>query len=616
LSGLCFLSINRYKQTITGTENLMESPTEAEFPLEEKDIPPTHVLALPLALAAFLASCGGGGGPPATPVIPGQPTQAEAARFLLHAQYGANYEDIAKVQTQGFSTWLDNQMAIPMGQTAWQWLKAKGYDLINEEQLFFSDQPCSYMVWYQMMASPDQVRKRFALALSEFFVVSIQGIQLNWPSFAMARYWDILCGNAFGNFRQLLEEVTLCQAMGSFLNIQGNQKADPKTGRVPDENYAREVMQLFSIGLLQLNLDGTPKLGSNGQPLETYTQNDVSNLARVFTGYELDESAGRFTSPRPPNFSVLKLEYTLKPLRLNPNRHSPEAKVFLGTTIPADTDGTTSLKIALDTLFNHPNVGPFFGRQMIQRLVTSNPSPAYVARVASVFNNNGKGVRGDLGAVLRAILLDEEATGSASLNSNTFGKLREPMVRIAQWARTFKVSSAKGTWKMQGSTYSARESIAQNPLTAPSVFNFFRPGYVPPSSALSSTGATAPEFQIVNESTVASYINYLQNILYQGIWVRAPELLTNPMEPTSTDGHDMVPDYSFEFTLVSNTTALVQHLNLLLCGGQLGNDTVNLIVNALAQDQITDTASDNFKRIHVARAIMFVMSSADYLVQR
>lgn len=598
----------------------MASPTEAEFPLEEKDIPPTHALALPLALAAFLASCGGGGGgggaPPGAPVIPGQPTQAEAARFLLHAQYGANYEDIAKVQTQGFSIWLDNQMAIPMGQTAWQWLKAKGYDLINEEQLFFSDQPCSYMVWYQMMASPDQVRKRFALALSEFFVVSIQGIQLNWPSFAMARYWDILCGNAFGNFRQLLEEVTLCQAMGSFLNIQGNQKADPKTGRVPDENYAREVMQLFSIGLLQLNLDGTPKLGSNGQPLETYTQNDVSNLARVFTGYELDESAGRFTSPRPPNFTVLKLEYTLKPLRLNPNRHSPEAKVFLGTTIPADTDGTTSLKIALDTLFNHPNVGPFFGRQMIQRLVTSNPSPTYVARVASVFNNNGKGVRGDLGAVLRAILLDDEATGSASLNSNTFGKLREPMIRIAQWARTFKVSSAKGTWKMQGSTYSARESIAQNPLTAPSVFNFFRPGYVPPSSALSSTGATAPEFQIVNESTVASYINYLQNILYQGIWVRAPELVTNPMEPTSTDGHDMVPDYSFEFTLVGNTTALVQHLNLLLCGGQLGNDTVNLIVNALAQDQITDTASDNFKRIHVARAIMFVMSSADYLVQR
>jgi len=321
---------------------------------------PMPKLALPLALTAFLASCGGGSSSPATPApIPGQPTQAEAARFLLHAQYGASYDDIAKIQSQGYSAWLDSQMATPMGQTAWQWLKSKGYDLINEEQLFFSDQPCSYMVWYQMMASPDQVRKRFALALSEFFVVSVQGIQLNWPSFAMARYWDILCNNAFGNFRQLLEEVTLCHAMGSFLNTQGNQKADPKTGRQPDENYAREVMQLFSIGLLQLNLDGTPKLGSNGQPLETYTQSDVSNLARVFTGYEIDESVGRFTSPRPPNYTVLKLDYTLQPLRLNPNRHSPEAKVFLGTTIPAGTDGTTSLKIALDTLFNHPNVGPF-----------------------------------------------------------------------------------------------------------------------------------------------------------------------------------------------------------------------------------------------------------------
>ena len=597
----------------------MASVQDDTLPPKEQQERTLPELALPLGLAAFLASCGGGSGPapsPSPPTVPGQPTQAEAARFLLHAQYGASYDDISKVQNQGYSAWLDSQIATPMGQTAWQWLKSKGYDLINEEQLFFSDQPCSYMVWYQMMASPDQVRKRFALALSEFFVVSVQGIQLNWPSFAMARYWDILCSNAFGNFRQLLEEVTLSHAMGSFLNTQGNQKADPQTGRQPDENYAREVMQLFSIGLLQLNLDGTPKLSSNGQPLETYTQSDVTNLARVFTGYEVDESVGRFTSPRPPNYTVLKLDYTLQPLRLNPNRHSPEAKVFLGTTIPAGTDGTTSLKIALDTLFNHPNVGPFFGRQMIQRLVTSNPSPAYVSRVASAFNNNGKGVRGDLAAVLRAILLDEEATGSASLSSNSFGKLREPMIRIAQWARTFKVTSAKGTWKMQGSTYSARESIAQNPLAAPSVFNFFRPGYVPPSSALSAMGATAPEFQLVNESTVASYINYLQNILYQGIWVRAPELVTNPMDPTSTDGQDIAPDYSFEFSLVGNTSALVQHLNLLLCAGQLGNDTVSMIVNALSQDQITAAASDSFKRIHVARAIMFVMSCADYLVQR
>lgn len=595
----------------------MQGPdSDTSTPSEEPDTLRAHQ-ALPLGLVAFLAACGGGAGGPQTPsLLPGQPTPSEAARLLLHAQFSASYDEIAQVQSLGFSGWLDKQIATPMGQTAWQWLQSKGYDLISEDQLFFSDQPCSYMVWYQMMASPDAVRKRFALALSEFFVVSIQGIQLNWPSFAMARYWDILCSNAFGNFRQLLEEITLCQAMGAYLNTLGNQKADERTGRLPDENYAREVMQLFSIGLLQLNLDGTPKLGPNGQPLETYTQSDVSQLARVFTGYELDESVGRFTSPRPPNYTVLKLDYTLKPMVLNPSRHSPEAKVFLGTTIAAGTDGVSALKIALDTLFNHPNVGPFFGRQMIQRLVTSHPSPAYVARVASVFNNNGKGARGDLAAVLRAILLDEEATGSASLKDNGFGKLREPMVRVAQWARTFKVRSAKGTWKMQGSTYSARESIAQNPLSAPSVFNFFRPGYVPPSTALSASGFTAPEFQLVNESTVASYINYLQNILYQGIWVRAPESVTQPMEPTSTDGHDMAPDYSFEFSLIEDTSALVQHLNLLLCAGQLSQDTVTLIINALAKDQITSAASENFKRIHVARAILFVMSSADYLVQR
>jgi uncharacterized protein (DUF1800 family) len=375
-------------------------------------------------------------------------------------------------------------------------------------------------------------------------------------------------------------------------------------------------MQLFTIGLLQLNLDGTPKLGANGQPIETFTQSDVSNLARVFTGYESDNTEGYSQTVVAPTYTVRNVGYTRRPMVLNANRHSTLRAEFLGAVVQAGTDGKAALKTALDTLFNHPNVGPFFSRQMIQRLVCSDPTPAYVARVATIFNDNSKGVRGDLAAVFKAILLDTEATSSAGLTSTTFGKLREPMVRTAQWARTFKASSLKGTWKIGNPNYSAVDALGQSPLQAPSVFNFFRPGYVPPSTTMALSKSTVPEFQLVNESTTASYINYLQNFLYQGMWVRAPELITSPDAATSTDGHDIVPDYSAELALVGNPSALINRLNLLLCAGQLSAETVTMMVNALSYDSSNSASSDSAKRSYVAKAIMFVMCCSEYLVQK
>ena len=601
--------------------NTTSEPLATSHPIAEPSLPTPpderrHTI-LPLGLLAFLASCGGGGQTPNAPTEPaGTPTQQEAARFLLHAQFGASYAEITDVKRLGYEGWLNKQMALPSSLSGWDWLKSKGYDAVDQNEFFFNDQPTHYMVWFQIMASPDQVRRRMALALSEFFVVSIQGIQLNWPSFAMANYWDILCQHAFGNFRQLLEAVTLSNAMGSFLNTLGNQKEDTRSGRQPDENYAREVMQLFTIGLTRLNIDGSPQMGPNGQALESYTQQDVSQLARVFTGYVLDEDGPKIKSPVPPFFDILPIGYTQRPMRLVEGLHSPGIKTFLGKEIPANTSGKASLQMALDTLFNHPNVGPFFARQMIQRLVTSDPNPAYVARVAKIFNNNGQGVRGDLAAVFKAILLDPEALGADSLKSNSFGKLREPMVRIAQWAHTFNITSTRNTWKMGSPTWSAVESLAQSPLQAPSVFNFFRPGYVPPSTAMAATGATAPEFQLVNESTVSSYINYLQTILPRGIWIRAPELAGNPKEATKTDGHDMVPDYRFEFGLTENPDTLVQHLNLLLCAGQLSAQTVTHITDALRYENVAVSFPENTLRFYVARAILFVMCSSDYLIQR
>jgi len=596
-------------------------------------------LAAALGAAALLEACGGGGGsesgsggagaggstgtgtaatqtPPALP-DPTLLASYEAARFLQRAQFSSSEAEIAAVKAQGASAWLNDQMAIPTSMGGYDWLMQRGYGVIDANKFYEMEYQSNYMAWYQIMAAPDGVRRRVALALSEFFVVSGAGVgTISWPQFAMGAYWDVLCKNAFGNFRTLLEDITLNIAMGEYLNTLGNQKEDVASGRLPDENYAREVMQLFTIGLLQLNLDGTPKLGTNGQPIETFTQSDVSNLARVFTGYESDNSEGYSQTVVAPTYTLRNVGYTRRPMVLNASRHSTSRAQFLGAVVEAGTDGKTALKIALDTLFNHSNVGPFFSRQMIQRLVCSDPTPAYVARVATVFANNGKGVRGDLAAVFKAILLDPEATSEAGLTSTTFGKLREPMVRTAQWARTFKATSLKGTWKVGNPNYSAVDALGQSPLQAPSVFNFFRPGYVPPSTAMAVTKSTAPEFQLANESTTASYINYLQNFLYQGMWVRAPELITSPDTTTSTDGPDIVPDYSAELALVGNPTGLINRLNLLLCAGQLSPETVTMMVDALSYDASNSKSTDNAKRSYVAKAIMFVMCCSEYLVQK
>ena len=573
-----------------------------------------------IGATALLEACSGGGSAstPVTTAPEAAPlANYEAARFLQHAQFSSSDGEIAAVKAQGAGAWLDAQMSLNSSTGGWDWLMQRGYGVINTNKFYEMEYQSNYMAWCQIMSAPDGVRRRLALALSEFFVVSGAGVgTISWPQFAMAAYWDVLCKNAFGNFRTLLEEVTLNIAMGEYLNTLGNQKENPTSGRLPDENYAREVMQLFSIGLLQLNADSTPKLGANGQPIETFTQSDVSNLARVFTGYESDNTEGHSESAVAPTYTLRNVGYTRRPMVLNPSRHSSLQVDFLGTVIPAGTDGKVALTIALDTLFKHPNVGPFFGRQMIQRLVCSDPSPSYVTRVATIFNNNGKGVRGDLGAVFKAILLDTEATSAAGLSSTTFGKLREPMVRVAQWARTFKATSLKGTWKIGNPDYSAVDALGQSPLQAPSVFNFFRPGYVPPSTVMAFSKATAPEFQLVNESTTASYINYLQNFLYQGMWVRAPELIASPVNPTATDGPDIVPDYSAELALVGNPTGLINRLNLLLCAGQLSAETVSMMVSALSSDQTSSASAENSKRSYVARAIMFVMCCSEYLVQK
>ena len=567
---------------------------EVDVESERSDsIPDARLLGVAALSAVALAACGGGAGtgtssgssstptptPTPTPTVV-KSTAAQASRLLMQAQFAATDADITAVQNQGYSTWLDAQLAAPTSQTGWDWLMANGY---NDVSFISQSLPMDYMIWKQLMGSPDQVRKRVALALSEIMVASVVGVAVNWRSFAMAAYWDTLVANAFGNFRTLLEAITLNPAMGYYLNTLGNQKAVVSTGRVPDENYAREVLQLFTIGLYELNADGSNKLGSTGQPIETYTQLDITSLARVFTGWTLDNT-GSTTS------NLLNVK---QPMANIAALHETGASTFLGITVPANVTAAEALRITLDGIFNHANVGPFIGKQLIQRLVTSNPTPAYVGRVTAIFNNNGSGVRGDMKAVIKAVLLDDEARNDATLARTDFGRIREPIVRLVQWARTFNVTSPSDQWRI-ADTSSDSTRLGQSPLRSPTVFNFFRPGFVPPNTALASSGQVSPELQLVSEVTVAGYLNFMQTVVKTGL-------------------ADAVPAYTTERALLSDTTALVDRLNLLLTANQLSAATTAAIRTALAAIAITTTTGQDNR---VAAAIWLVMASPEYLVQK
>ena len=572
-----------------------------------------NALGIAALASTALAACGGGSSEQvaSTPVIAGTTiavgtggytqlasvTDAQASRFLLQAQFSASDAEIAAVKAQGYARWIESQVATPSGVLGWDWLNAQGYgDVTSSSNFYDSTSPGDYMAWSQLMAAPDAPRKRMALALSEIFVVSLTGLSFNWRSHAAAHYWDTLNTHAFGNYRALLGAITLNVAMGYYLNTKGNKKANGK-GSQPDENYAREVMQLFTIGLVELNPDGTPRLDGNGNKIDTYGASDISNLAQVFTGYDLDMTGNVNTSIAQTGGgtrTIPSTDFARLPMVQVGSNHSTLESNFLGVKVPANATSADALTLALDRLFNHDNTAPFISKQLIQRLVTSNPSAAYVARVAAVFANNGAGVRGSLAHVYAAILLDDEARGPGGLSDTQFGKLREPILRLVQWGRTFGATSTAGTWKM-GDLSNAGTQLGQSPLRSPTVFNFFRPGYVPPATAL-TPGAVAPEFQLVNESSVGGYLNYLQNVIANGI-----------------SSGDIKAAYVAELALVADPAALLARLNLLLCAGQLSSASQTLILTALNAMTITTDAQ---KRNRVYAAVLMVMASADYLVQK
>jgi uncharacterized protein (DUF1800 family) len=508
-------------------------------------------------------------------------TAADAARFLNQSTFGPNSALLIQVEQQGFTAFLTAQFATPATLTlprvdaAVSALPA-GTDPNNS---IFQE-----AWWYTVVNAPDQLRQRVAFALSEIMVISANGNSMGQHPEAMATYWDLLAQDAFGNFRQLLEDVTLNPAMGDYLDMVHNDKPNPAHNTSPNENYAREIMQLFTIGLYKLNPDGSQQLDSTGQPIPTYDQDVVEGYAAVFTGWYWAQTGTPTWHGAPANYRQPMIEF--------PDHHDTDAKTLLnGVSLPAGQTQDQDLKAGLDLIFNHPNVGPFIARRLIQRLVTSNPTPNYIARIASVFNNNGHGVRGDLKAVVQAILLDTEARSATTATATTYGHEREPIIRLANLYRAFNAQAASGKFNIGNQTF----SFGQAPLYAPSVFNFFAPDYSQ-AGPIEDAGLFSPEFQITTDTTVITSANRMRNAVYQ--------------QPSTTNPDLLVLDLSAPTALANDPGSLVDSLNPLLMGGAMSANTRNIVVNAVNQ------ISPNNALERAQTAVHLLVTSPEFVIEK
>ena len=573
--------------------------------------------ALTLSGAALVAACssgtgdsaaggspGGSGGTGGDPSTAGAPTvlvtapatKSDSARFLGQASFGPNAAEIDRVTAAGYTAWLDEQFARQPAQT-----HTAFYD---ERQAANNNQNSADYVyhsfWKNALAGDDQLGQRVAFALSQVFVVSLADGNVGQYPRGVASYLDMLRRNAFGNFRTLLQDVTLHPMMGLYLSHMKNQGQGT---RVPDENYAREVMQLFTVGLYELNEDGTVKTGVDGAKLESYTNDDVTGLAKVFTGWSWN---GPDTTDEYFRGTTTVRNREIVPMEAYESYHAKGQKNFLKASCPAGTQAAQSLQCGLDILFNHPNVGPFVGRLLIQRLTTSNPSPAYVRRVAAVFANNGNGVRGDMKSVIRAILLDPEARNAPAATDARAGKVREPILRMSAMFRAVNATSVTGRFQI-GNTDDVGNSLGQTAMRSPSVFNFYRPGYVPPNSDLSAASLVAPELQTTNETSIAGYLNTMQNAVQNG-YGSAPGNQT-----------DVKSAYGDEIALAHNADALLDRIDLVLMAGQMNPSTrqrIRDVVNSITISAVNATAAATARRNRVQVAMFLAVASPEFIAPK
>lgn len=511
-------------------------------------------------------------------------SDADAPRFLTQATFGPTTADISTLKAQGYSGWISAQMA--MTPTLHRPATDADFGAFPSTGQTVANQGNRQAAWWSIAVNaPDQLRQRVAFALSETLVTSDVASSLSQQADGLANYYDILVNDAFGNYRTLLNDVTLSPAMGNYLNMLHNAKANPAKGTSADENYAREVQQLFSIGLNQLQPDGTLVLDANGLPEPTYDQNEIVQTANALTGW------GYYSTAASPSFYGTPADFD-DPMMAYPSYHDTTQKTIINNIVlPANQSAQSDLKGVLDALFAHPNIGPFICQQLIQRLVTSNPSPAYVYRVAQVFANDGSGTRGNLGAVVRAILLDYEARSLTEISNPGFGKLKEPILRVTGMYRAFNAASSEKRYPI----FNIQNNLDQAPLRSPTVFNFFDPDYVQPGT-LASAGLVAPEFQITTAPTVISVPNYLYSGIYTSASPSASTIVLNLSALTSNS---------------SNPGAMVGLLNQLLCTNQMSSGTKQLIEAELASLPSTTTPL-----VLAQTALYLTATSPDAAIQR
>ncbi len=520
-------------------------------------------------------------------------TSEEASRFLSQATFGPGQDDIDELVAMGVSAWFQAEFDKPQESIL--------QDVLISERSGEETGPdaLSEAFWSRAILSDDQLRQRMGFALSQIFVASFSDAGLAERPVAMANYMDIMSAGGLGDFRQTLENVTYSPAMSIFLTYLQNQKADEDGEVVPDENYAREVMQLFTIGLLELEPNGDLRLDGVGDPIETYDNGDVTELAKVFTGLSWAGFDYFFSRPE-----TVDSEYL--PLVMFEEHHSSETKSFLGTTIPANTPGNESIAMALDALYNHANTAPFISKQLIQRLVTSNPSSAYVGRVADAFRSGtfalpdgstaGGGRRGDMRAVSAAILLDPEARDLSRIDDPAFGKIREPVLRFTHWARAFGVEDTRTEDAEILRNTSRPSALNQQAYRSPSVFNFYRPGFVAPGTVSADQGLVAPELQIITGSSITGYANFIESFIFR-----------------DEDNVNFVADYTEELALANDPAALINHLDEILTYGSLRAESRGRIIDAV---EAVGGAGEEQRQRRVRIAVLMMMNSADYITQR
>lgn len=551
--------------------------------------------------------------------------QTEAAKFLTRSTFGPTKNNIITLLNKGtYESWLSEQFSVPatFHLPRVDTLATKMCANIDDDGDPMTDsweiRYARHQVWWEAAVNAeDQLRQRIAFALSEIMVVSdSDGLGLSELQRGVTGYYDLFVQHAFGNFRDLLEDVTIHPAMGDFLSLTRNQKENSEEGIRPDENYAREVLQLFTIGVHELNIDGTEKLDANLQPIPTYDQKTIEEFAKVFTGwgYSDIEWDGWFSDS----------DHTL-PLKAYEEYHDTSEKTLLnGAVSPANKTAQVDLNFALDNIFNHPNVAPFISAQLIQRLVTSNPTPAYVGRVANIFNNNGNGIKGDLKAVVKAILLDEEALNT--IKSASFGKLKEPLLRISHLWRNFPIQAVtreghyweeddtcgQGTYQYYefwGSLDSFVNKAGQGPLQARSVFNFFRPDHTP-NGMLNDLGLKAPEFQIINENTLVGFTNLTYYMVTEFSFADG---ITDEVYTVSDDLSKL--DLNQVTTLAINSGNLLDYLSLVLLNDQMTSALRAILLEHLEQENIfPERVNGQFVRAH--EAIILIINSPEYLIQQ